>query len=93
MERVVAVKPQSGYAIWLEYTDGTEGVVDLSDLVGRGVFSSWTDREVFEAVRVGESGAPEWPGGLDLCPDALYMEITGKSLAELAAKPKGAMSA
>lgn len=93
MERVVEVKPREGFAIWLRYTDGTEGVVDLSDVAGKGVFSAWKDRKVFESVRVGESGAPEWPGGLDICPDALYMEITGKSLADLTAKPKGARSA
>ena len=75
MERVTQVKPRPGYRLWLKYTDGSEGVVDLRHLVGQGVFSSWTDPAAFEAVRVSDHGAPEWPGGIDLCPDALYMDI------------------
>jgi hypothetical protein len=77
--RPVAVRPEEAYRLWLRYEDGAEGTVDLSDLAGRGVFAAWEDRSVFEAVRISESGAVEWPGNLDLCGDALYMRLTGKS--------------
>ena len=77
--RPTEVKPQAGYRLWLRYQDGAEGTVDLSDLAGRGVFEGWNDANVFQAVRVGESGALEWPGGIDLCGDALYMRLTGKA--------------
>jgi hypothetical protein len=33
---------------------------------------------LFEAVRLSAAGCPEWPGDLDLCTDALYMQLTGK---------------
>ncbi len=78
MIRPTEVRPETGYRVWLRYEDGAEGVVDLSDLGGRGVFQPWEDRDVFEAVRVNESGALEWPGGLDVCGDALYMRLSGK---------------
>jgi hypothetical protein len=29
-------------------------------------------------VKLGVHGAIEWPGNLDLCPDALYLRLTGK---------------
>ncbi len=88
MKQAIDVKPLEGYRIWLRYADGTEGEVDLSDLAGRGVFSAWEDRSVFESVRVDESGTIEWEGGLDLCPDALYLRLTGMRPDELFPKLK-----
>ena len=41
--RPMAVKPREGYRIWLRYSDGEEGEVDLSHLVGKGVFKVWDD--------------------------------------------------
>lgn len=79
MIRPAEAKPQQGYQLWLRYEDGAQGTVDLSDLGGRGVFKAWEERTVFEAVRITKSGALEWPGGLDLCGDALYMRLTRKS--------------
>ena len=68
-----------GYRLWLRYTDGAEGEVDLSHLAGRGVFKVWQSRNAFEAVRIGASGALEWPGDVDLCPDAVYLRLTGST--------------
>lgn len=79
MLRLQEVKVQDGYRLWLRYSDGTEGVVDLSDLAGRGVFRAWRESGCFEAVRIDDAGALQWPGGLDLCPHALYLRLTGKA--------------
>lgn len=57
--------------------------MDLSDLSGRGVFNAWKDRSFFESVRLGSHGAIEWGGQIDLCPDAIYMRLTGKSPEEV----------
>lgn len=81
--RPIKVQPQEGYRLWLRYEDGVQGTVDLSDLAGRGVFEAWQQRGVFDAVRISESGALEWPGGLDLCGDALYLRLTGKAPEEV----------
>ena len=40
MLRPTAVEPRSGYRIWLRYSDGTAGEVDLSALAGQGVFAA-----------------------------------------------------
>ena len=77
--RLVEVRPGEGYRLWLRYEDGTEGTVDLSDLGGRGVFEAWENRGVFEAVQITNSGALEWPGDIDLCGDALYLRLTGRT--------------
>ena len=78
MVRPVEVRPLAGYRIWLRYQDGTEGEVDLSHLAGKGVFVSWEKDGVFAKVKLGPHGQLEWPGDVDLCPDALYLKLTGK---------------
>lgn len=88
--RLVKAEPRDGFRVWLSYQDGAEGVVDLHDLAGRGVFDVWNNRAVFESVRVTDRGALEWPGGLDLCGDALYLRLTGKRPEELLSELRAA---
>ena len=83
LPKPVEVKPRPNYRLWLRYDDGAEGEVDLSDLADRGVFSTWTDSNAFAAVRVGPLGAIEWGADINLCPDALSMQLTGRSPEEL----------
>ena len=81
--RVTHANPLSHYRLELRFDNGESGVVDLSALVGRGVFSAWNDPAVFQKVTVTQVGAVEWPGEIDLCPDALYLQMTGKSADEV----------
>ena len=83
MKKAVEVKALDGYRIWLRFADGVEGEVDLSHLAGRGVFKAWSDRKVFETVQVDRSGAIVWNEELELCPDALYLRLTGKAPEDL----------
>jgi hypothetical protein len=83
MYRPVQVKALPGYVLWIQYADGTEGQVDLSHLVGRGVFALWNDEHAFSRVHIGCHGQIAWSDEIDICPDALYMTITGKSPDEL----------
>ena len=77
---VAEVEPRDGYRIWLRYTNGASGEVDLSHLAGSGVFKAWYDRDFFERIYISESGAVSWEGDIDLDPYQLYMDITGKTL-------------
>ena len=83
MYKISEVKPMPSYRVWIKYYDGSEGTVDLSDMVGKGVFTAWEDDEAFKNVSIGSSGELVWACGLDLCPDALYMKLTGKSAEDL----------
>lgn len=76
--RPVAVKALENFRIGLRYDDGTEGEVDLSDVASRGVFKSWSERAFFDAVRLGPHGAIQWGPEIEICPDAMYLRLTGK---------------
>ena len=83
MKRLVAIQALSGYRLHVRFDDGVEGDADLKRLVGQGVFSAWSDPAEFARVRINADGAPEWAGEIDLCPDQLYMEVTGKTVNEV----------
>lgn len=83
MIRPTEVEPRGGYRIWLRYSDSTAGEVDLSHLAGRGVFNAWNDRACFEAVYIAPAGGIAWGEDLELCPDALYMSLTGKPIEDV----------
>jgi hypothetical protein len=76
MHKVVAVKVLKDYKLDLVFADGKRGVVDVSHLVGKGVFALWNDYRAFRDVRMGTSGELTWDEEVDLCPDALYMKAT-----------------
>lgn len=80
-----AVEAREGHRLWLLYSDGASGEVDVSHLAGKGIFAAWNDRSFFEAVRITPHCSIAWgeDDSLELCPDALYMEITGKTVEEL----------
>ena len=81
--KITALKPLPAHRLWLRFDDGVEGSVDLSDKVGVGVFALWNDSAAFAAVRVGEMGDAVWGDQVDLCPDALYLKVTGLQPADL----------
>jgi hypothetical protein len=78
MNEIVELKVLEGYRIWLKFADGIEGIVDLSDLAGQGVFEIWNDHEVFERAAIGPMGCLQWGEEVDICPDSLYLRITHK---------------
>lgn len=79
----IAVEARPGYRLWLRYADGVEGTVDLSRFAGRGVSRLWNRAGAFEQVYLGAGGAIAWSDEVELCPDALYLEITGKKPEQL----------
>ena len=79
MFKPIAVQPFPGDKLHLRIADGTVGDVDLSHLAGKGVFALWNDPNEFTTVTIGPSGEIRWSDEVDLCPDALYMDLTGKT--------------
>jgi hypothetical protein len=90
MIKILEARAMRGHRLWLRFDDGVEGEVDLSHLVGEGVFKAWEDPEVFARVSVEGGRSVAWDGDIDLCADSLYLEVTGKTPGELFEKPRGA---
>ena len=78
MKKIFKVTVLPGYRLELEFDDGVSGIVNLSEDVGKGVFALWRDPLAFNQVRIGSSGELCWGDRIDLCPDALYLKVTGK---------------
>ena len=78
MVKIIEVRVLPGYRLELVFDDAVSGVVDLSELVGEGVFALWRDRCAFERVRIGSFGELVWDDKIDLCRESLYLKATGK---------------
>ena len=77
--KVVQVKPLADYRLHLRFENGREGEVDLSSWAGQGVFTVWLKPGIFAQVSITPEGAVAWPGGIDVCPDSLYLKMTGQT--------------
>jgi len=74
MVRIKFVEPKENYTLFITFTDGKQGIFDVKPyLTGGTVFREIEDKAVFNGVRV-DHGTIEWPNGVDLCPDSVYME-------------------
>ncbi|MCA9971104.1 MAG: DUF2442 domain-containing protein [Anaerolineales bacterium] len=81
--RIVSVRHVREYQLKLEFADGLKTVLDFRDkIMGRGgVFESLEEIEFFKQVAVDpEAGTLVWPNEVDLDPDVLYSEASGKPL-------------
>ena len=79
MIRPVKVMALPGYKIRVTYADGVTGVMDLSDVAGRGVFTPLKDEAFFKKVYVGDHGQIAWSDEIEICPDAAYLEVAEKN--------------
>ena len=82
MNRPTKVEALPDFRLRVAYPDGTEGMIDLSGDVGRGVFAPLADEAFFRTVHIGRFGQIAWSEDIEICPDAAYLEITGKGATE-----------
>ena len=47
------------------------------------MFAAWLDHSFFVGVHIGPCGSIAWSDRIDLCDDALYMQITGMTPEEM----------
>ena|SRR3990167_10334649 len=78
MVDVLRAQALDGHRLLLRFSDGSEGVYDLSSLIAEGgeMVIPLSSPEYFGRVFV-EAGVPTWPNGFDLDPINLYMELRG----------------
>ena len=71
-------RPLEKLCLYLKYSDGVEGRVDLSEFAGKGVFALWNDYSQFEKVTIGSSGELVWNEDVDMDGLGIYLKLTGK---------------
>ncbi len=77
--KVAEVKALEGYRLALTFTDGSEGVEDLSYLIERGGVMVQPLRDPAFFARVFLSfGVPHWPNGYAVDAIALHMKLAGE---------------
>ena len=76
MVDVLRIRALDGRRLWVRFTDGNEGVHDLSSMLAEGgpMIEPLKAADYFARVFV-EMGAPTWPNGFDLDPINLYMQM------------------
>jgi hypothetical protein len=76
ISRVVKAKHTDEYRVWVEFSDGTQGEIDLKDELWGEVFETLKKVEEFKQLRVNpELHTIVWPNGVDFAPEFLYQRL------------------
>ncbi|HEV8238486.1 MAG TPA: DUF2442 domain-containing protein [Thermoanaerobaculia bacterium] len=71
---VVDAKHVTGYVLWLRFSDGTEGEIDLRDELEGEVFEPLRDPVLFKRFELALDTVT-WPNGADFAPEFLYDRV------------------
>ena len=72
---VKTVKPLPDYRIYVEITDGRNGIFDMKQYLNHGVFRELRDVHYFNQVSI-VFGAVTWPHEQDIAPETLMAGLT-----------------
>jgi hypothetical protein len=85
MLHVTAARYVGDYRIWLQFSDGMSGEVDLATSLNGPVFEPLRDIARFREVRFDpEADTIVWPNGADLAPEYLYEQAIGTTQSAVA---------
>ncbi len=76
---VINAKYIKDYTVFLTFSDGQSGELDLSYLINdKGVFSKFKDISFFKDFRIcSELGTITWRDEIDIAPESLYSKVSG----------------
>lgn len=80
---VVSVTPTDDFRLDIIFENGEQRIFDVKPYLNRGVFVRMQNPATFAAACV-VAGSVEWPGGLDLSYDTLYLESAPATEADAA---------
>jgi uncharacterized protein DUF2442/uncharacterized protein DUF4160 len=76
--RVTAVRHVRDHVLWLEFSDGLAGELDLADRLAGPVFEPLREWSEFARVRLGAETI-EWPNGADWAPESLHALLRARN--------------
>ena len=79
---IQAIRVTGPAELWVRFSDGTEGIADLSGQSEvNPIFAPLSDPGFFaQATLNPETRAVQWPNGGDIAPDVLYERATGRKI-------------
>jgi hypothetical protein len=80
MEKITRLEVRKPFVLYVEFDDGVKGEYDMRDRLNGPVFAALRDPSFFAQVRLAEWGAPVWPNGVDIAPDALHERLSRSGL-------------
>ena len=84
MVDVLKLKALPGSRLWLRFTDGREGIWDLTALLAQpGEMLEPLKQPEFFARAFVEMGVPSWPNGFEIDPIHLYVQMRDAGLLSL----------
>jgi hypothetical protein len=76
MPRLLEARYVRDFVLWLRFSDGTQGEVDLAGELEGPIFEPLKDREYFLRFTLDPSlHTVAWPNGADLAPEYLLEKI------------------
>jgi hypothetical protein len=76
LPRIVEAHYIEGFRVWIRFTDGAEGEVDLSEELTGPLFAPLRNVEEFRCVSLHpELRTLVWPNGADLAPEFLREKL------------------
>jgi len=81
MPKLLSVKAEKDFSLYLKYSDGMEGSIKLNKLVERIGYKTLCNPCVFEEVYINpDTNDVSWEGGITICKDAIYRQLELKRL-------------
>ncbi len=79
--QIISIKLASDYIITINYNDGVKGDYNFSKVIEHDDLKALQDKAYFGTVKVCEkSGDLVWQNGESVCKDALYRQLTLRSM-------------
>ena len=89
--KVTEARYKGSYKIWLRFSDGVEGELDLEQELWGEVFEPLKDKKAFSNFTIDpELNTIVWPNGADFAPEFLYQKICPNY--ELKSSPKSGVA-
>ncbi len=74
MIKVVTVKPKGQYKLFVQLSNGKEGIFDVSPYLNKGIFKELNNESYFKQARISFGGIA-WPNSQDFSADTVEFEL------------------